>query len=70
MGLRWGHEDRTAVREEYYPQSGTKIVAPFYATRCICGKEFLRIHQRQLLTCPGCGRIFEAGGNEDTEKAC
>ena len=67
--MRWVHEDRKAVRRECYPQSETEIVSPFFHTKCICGKEFLRIHRRQLITCPGCGRIFEAGEDE-TEKAC
>lgn len=54
-----------------YPGTDTRITEPFYRTICTCGKEFLRIHRTQLLTCPQCGRTFEAKEEkEEKEKAC
>ena len=54
-------------KDKYYPGTDTEITSPFYHTACSCGMEFLRIHPRQVVTCPRCGRKMDA---DEKKKAC
>lgn len=61
---------RGAGSEAYYPGTDTLVIEPFYHTVCTCGKEFLRLHRVQVITCPHCGRTFEAKVVPGNKKAC